>query len=262
MSQAPIVELGFFDLVLSYGLFLLVVGLARLRHIGQERDLIWASLRMVAQLLVVGYILHWIFAWDRPLPVFALLLLMLAFSVQVIGQRVKQKIPQFYRILSLSLMVGCGAVILLFCVVIVGPSPWYDPRYLIPLAGMIIGNSMNGAALAAERLAAEMQERRHEIETALCLGATPAQACSEILRSAFRAALIPATNSMAAMGIVFLPGMMTGQILSGTAPMIAVRYQIGIMCAITAAVGVTSFLIVVLGYRRYFSFAHQLVESD
>ncbi|WP_305041198.1 ABC transporter permease [Geoalkalibacter sp.] len=262
MSDAAILDLGLFDLLLAYGLFLLVVGLARLRDVGQERDLIWASLRMVGQLLLVGYLLHWIFAWNRPLPVLVLLALMFGFAVQVIGQRVSRKMPGFYRVLTLALMLGCGLVTFLFCVVIVGPTPWYDPRYLIPLTGMIIGNSMNGATLAAERLSAEMSERRQEIETALCLGASATQASREALRGAFRAALIPATNSMAAMGIVFLPGMMTGQILSGTEPMIAVRYQIGIMFAITGAVGITSFLIVAQGVRRYFTPAHQLRDID
>ncbi|HEX8960459.1 MAG TPA: ABC transporter permease, partial [Geobacteraceae bacterium] len=128
------------------------------------------------------------------------------------------------------------------------------------LAGMIIGNSMNGASLAAERLASEVRERREEIETAICLGATARQASETAVRNAFRAALIPTMNTMAAMGIVSLPGMMTGQILSGTAPAIAVRYQIAIMCAITGAVAITAFLILLQGYRHYFTAAHQLRE--
>lgn len=261
MSQEQILDLGVLDLVLAYGMFLLVIALARLRQVGQERDLVWASLRMVLQLLLAGYLLHWIFAWSRPLPVLLMLAVMFGFAVQVIGQRVQHKMPGFYAVLTTSLMFGCGAVTFLFCIVIVGPSPWYDPRYLIPLAGMIVGNSMNGATLAAERLTSEMRDRRHELETLLCLGGSSAQAVRDVQRSAFRAALIPAINSMAAMGIVFLPGMMTGQILSGTEPMIAVRYQIGIMFAITAAVGLTSFLIVTQGARRYFTSAHQLHED-
>jgi len=124
---------------------------------------------------------------------------------------------------------------------------------------MIIGNSMTGASLAAERLASEMKERRDEIETALCLGASSRTAAFDLVRSAFRAALIPSINSMAAMGIVFLPGMMTGQILSGTEPMIAVKYQIAIMCAITGSVAVTSLLILIQGRRAYFTGAHQLI---
>jgi putative ABC transport system permease protein len=217
---------------------------------------------MVLQLLAVGYLLHGVFTVNSPVPVLLILLVMVGFSVQVMGSRVRRKMPGFYRVVGSSLIFGCGGVTFLFCSLVVGYSPWYDPRYLIPLAGMIIGNSMNGASLAAERLEAEIRERRDEIETAICLGATARQASSTAVRTAFRAALMPTVNTMAAMGIVSLPGMMTGQILSGTEPVIAVRYQIAIMCAITGAVAFTAYLILIQGYRRYFTTAHQLLERQ
>ncbi|BCR05541.1 iron export ABC transporter permease subunit FetB [Desulfuromonas versatilis] len=253
-----IIDLTTADLALVYGLVLLTVGLARWRGIGQEREMLWASLRMVVQLFAVGYVLHLIFALQSAAPVLLILLMMGVFAVQAVAGRVKQKMPRFYRVVALAIFVGCGGATFFFCNLVIGLSPWYDPRYLIPLAGMIIGNSMTGATLAAERLAAEMKERREEIETSLCLGATSTQAARSAVRSAFRAALIPSVNSMAAMGIVFLPGMMTGQILSGTEPIIAVKYQIAIMCVITGSVAATSLLILVQGYRGYFTSNHQL----
>lgn len=246
------------DLTLAYGLVLLAIALARMQRIGQEKQMLWASLRMVFQLLAVGYLLHFLFAVKSPLPVLAILLVMGAFSLQVMGARIKRRMPRFYQVVGSSLLIGCGGVTFLFCTLVVHYSPWYDPRYLIPLAGMIIGNSMNGASLAAERLASEMRERRDEIETALCLGASGRQACEPALKNAFRAAIMPTVNTMAAMGIVSLPGMMTGQILSGTEPMVAVRYQVAIMCAITGAVAITSYLILAQGYRHYFTKAQQL----
>lgn len=260
MENQGLVNLDFLDLAFAYGLVLLAVGLARMNKIGQEGQMLWASLRMVFQLLAVGYLLHFLFTVKSPLPVIAILLVMGAFSLQVMGGRIKQKMPRFYQVVGVSLFIGCGGVTFLFCSVVVHYSPWYDPRYLIPLAGMIIGNSMNGASLAAERLGAEMRERREEIETALCLGANARQASKAALRNAYRAAIMPTANTMAAMGIVSLPGMMTGQILSGTEPMVAVRYQVAIMCAITGAVAITAYLIVLQGYRRYFTKAHQLEE--
>lgn len=256
--EQELVHLGVADLAFAYGLVLIAIGLARLKKIGQEGQMLWASLRMVIQLLAVGYLLHYLFAVRSPLPVLLILLVMGAFSLQVMGGRIKRKMPRFYRVVGISLFVGCGGVTFMFCTLVVHYSPWYDPRYLIPLAGMIIGNSMNGASLAAERLAAEMRERRDEMETALCLGASSRQACAPALRNAFRAAIMPTANTMAAMGIVSLPGMMTGQILSGTEPMVAVRYQIAIMCAITGAVAITAYLIIMQGYRHYFTKAHQL----
>ena len=262
MTEQTVIDLNFIDLALVYGLILLTAGLARLTRIGQERDLLQASLRMVVQLLLVGYILHAVFALREAWSVLLILAVMLGFSVQVIGQRVKNRMPRFYRVTALALSVGCGGATFFFCILVVAPDPWFDPRYLIPLAGMIIGNSMNGAALAAERMASEMQERRLEIETSLCLGASSRTAAREVVRSAYRAALIPVTNTMSAMGLVFLPGMMTGQILSGTEPVLAVKYQIAIMCAISGAVAVSAFLIVFLGFRGYFTQAHQLRRLD
>ncbi|HBA86478.1 MAG TPA: iron export ABC transporter permease subunit FetB [Geobacter sp.] len=262
MDNQGLAHMGLLDLALAYGLVLLAIGLARLERIGQETQMLWASLRMVFQLLAVGYLLHFVFAVKSPLPVLAILIVMGAFSLQVMGGRIKRKMPRFYQVMGSSLFIGCGGVTFLFCSLVVHYSPWYDPRYLIPLAGMIIGNSMNGASLAAERLGAEMRERREEIETALCLGASARQASKTALRNAFRAALMPTTNTMAAMGIVSLPGMMTGQILSGTEPMVAVRYQVAIMCAITGAVAITAYLILLQGYRHYFSKAHQLNPID
>lgn len=253
-----IIDLSLTDVAVAYTLILISLALSRWQKIGRERQLLWSSFRMVGQLLAVGYVLHLVFALRHPGAVLLILLMMLGFAMQVIGERVKDRMPHFYRIVGGSLLVGCGAVTFILCIGIVGFTPWYEPQYLIPLAGMIVGNTMNAASLAAERLASEIQRRREEIECWLCLGATPRQACREAIREAFRAALIPATNTMAAMGIVALPGMMTGQILSGIEPMIAVRYQIVIMCAIVGSVGVSSLLIVLLGYRGYFTASSQL----
>lgn len=256
-----IIDLSYLDLAVVYALVLLVIGLARLRGIGQERDMLIASLRMVVQLLALGYVLHLVFALSSPAPVLLILLIMAAFSVQAVAARVKDRMPNFYRVVGVAIFVGCGGATFFFCSLVIGLAPWYDPRYLVPLAGMIIGNSMTGASLAAERLAAEMQDRRDEMEALLCLGASSRQAAREAVRSAYRAALIPSINAMAAMGIVFIPGMMTGQILSGTDPIIAVKYQIAIMCVITGSVAVTSLLILILGYRGYFTPAQQLREQ-
>jgi putative ABC transport system permease protein len=261
MEADQIIQLGMSDLAVAYALVLISIGLSRIGHIGQEKQIFWSSFRMIFQLLAVGYLLQMVFAIRSPWPVIAILLIMAAFSIQVLGARIKQKMPGFYRVVGSSIFIGCGAVTFYFCSWVIGFTPWYNPHYLIPLAGMIIGNSMNGASLAAERLASEISDRREEIETAICLGATARQAAEPAIRNAYRAALIPTVNTMAAMGIVSLPGMMTGQILSGTDPAVAVRYQIGIMFAITGAVAITAYLIIITGYRQYFTAAHQLKNN-
>ncbi|HEY5673298.1 MAG TPA: iron export ABC transporter permease subunit FetB [Malonomonas sp.] len=251
------IDLTLLDLALVYGLVLLAAALVRLRG-GEIRGLLIAALRMGLQLFAVGYLLHLIFALESAAPVLLVLLLMGGMAVHTVAGRIKEKMPHFYKVVGSAMLVGCGGGTIYFCVLVIGPDPWYDPRYLIPLSGMIIGNAMTGASLAAERLAQEIRARRDEVETALCLGATARQASLPAVRSALNAALIPSVNAMAAMGIVFLPGMMTGQILSGTEPMIAVKYQIAIMCVITGSVAVTSVLILQQGYRSYFSRYDQL----
>lgn len=258
MLEGGMVALELRHLLYAYGLIGLAIALARLSQVGQAGALAWAGLRMLVQLVAVGYVLQLVFALQSPVAVVLILLAMTGFALQVMGARVKRRMPHFYRVMGSAILLGCGGVTFYFCLLVVQYAPWYDPRYLIPLAGMIIGNSMNGASLAAERLAAEIHDRRDELETALCLGASARQAVEPALRTAYRAALIPTMNSMAATGIVALPGMMTGQILSGVDPLTAVRYQIAIICAITAAVALTSFLILLWGYRRYFTAAHQL----
>jgi len=259
--STTIIDLSLWDLMTVYSLLLMSIGLAHLLKAGQGRDIFWSGLRMFVQLLLVGYVLHLVFSLQSALPVLLILAVMIGFAVQTIGARVQVKMPRFYRVVGTAILFGCGGMTFFFCLVVIGLKPWYDPRYLIPLAGMVIGNSMTGASLAVERLNAEFRERREEIETTLCLGSTVQLAAEPAVSSAFRAALIPSVNAMAAMGLVFLPGMMTGQILSGTEPLIAVKYQIAIMCVITGSVALTTFLILRLGYRSYFT-SYQSLRED
>ncbi|ABA89248.1 ABC transporter, membrane protein [Syntrophotalea carbinolica DSM 2380] len=261
MSLTGIVDPGPANMAFAYGMILMVAGLVRLGGAGREKALLWASLRMVVQLVVVGFLLRFIFAVQSLVPTLLILLVMGTFALQVTGGRITTRIPGFYRIIGIALALGCGGVTGYFCLFVVGPTPWYDPRYLIPLASMILGNSMNGASLAMERYLSEIRERRDEIETALCLGASASTAAAPVLRKAFRAALIPITNSMAAAGLVTLPGMMTGQILSGTDPFIAVKYQIAIMCAIVAGVAGTTFLVLYQCRHACFTSSHQLRDN-
>jgi putative ABC transport system permease protein len=259
--NTTIIDLSLWDLVTVYSLLLMSIALAHLLRAGQSRDIFWSGLRMFVQLLVVGYVLHLVFALESALAVLLILIVMSGFAVQTIGARVEKKMPNFYRVVGSAMLFGCGGMTFFFCTLVIGLEPWYDPRYLIPLAGMVIGNSMTGASLATERLAAEFHERREEIETALCLGSSVKLSAEPAVSSAFRAALIPSINAMAAMGLVFLPGMMTGQILSGTEPLIAVKYQIAIMCVITGSVALTAFIILRFGYRSYFTSYQSLREQ-
>ena len=156
------------------------------------------------------------------------------------------------------MLVGSGLTLFYVSFVVVQVEPWYNPRYLIPLFGMIIGNAMNAAALAAERLEAEMESRRGEVEAYLALGATSRRASQEPARRALRASLIPTVNSLMVVGIVALPGMMTGQIIAGVSPLVAIRYQIVVMFMLASCVSIAATLVTSWYRRQFFTGAEQL----
>jgi putative ABC transport system permease protein len=140
----------------------------------------------------------------------------------------------------------------------VSPDPWYNPRYALPILGMILGNTMNGVSIGLDRLVSGAVTRRAAIEAQLMLGATAPEALRPVTRDAMRAGLIPTVNGMAAAGLVSLPGMMTGQILAGVEPVEAVKYQILIMFLIGGGTGLGLFTAVMLGRRRLTDVRHRL----
>jgi len=156
-------------------------------------------------------------------------------------------------------MVGVGMMMLCFTLAaVIGPDPWYSPRYAIPLFGMLLGNSMTGVALALDQITRGARQRRTEINDRLALGLTRTQAMLPLVRDAMATGLMPIINAMAATGLVFLPGMMTGQILEGADPQNAVRYQIMIMFAIAGTVGLSLVLALWLSVIRLTDGRHRL----
>jgi putative ABC transport system permease protein len=157
------------------------------------------------------------------------------------------------------MVAGTMSCIIYFLFVVIRIVPWYDPQYFIPLAGMFVGNAMTGVSLGTKSLIEGMNTQRKLVEEALVLGATPQTATKGIINSTFDAAIMPTINSMLGMGIVFLPGMMTGQILSGISPATAVNYQIAIMLGILGAVSLSVIMLLLLGYRAFFNEEDQLI---
>src|ERR1700722_9999814 len=145
--------------------------------------------------------------------------------------------------------------------VIVRIHPWYTPQYAIPLLGMILGNTLNGVSLGLDRLGSELTGRRDQVEALLALGATRWEAARPLVQQAVRTGLIPTINAMMVVGIVSLPGMMTGQILAGADPVEAVKYQIVIMFLIASAAALGTVSVVLLSYRRLFNEHHQFLSA-
>jgi putative ABC transport system permease protein len=255
-----IIDLNPLQLLSAYIFVVVLFYIVRVRNIGREKEIIIASARMTIQLVLVGYILEYIFNQPNYRYTLIVISIMEIFAIQNVYKRVKIKMSkELKKIIAVSMVTGTLASLCYFLFVVIGLQPWYDPRYFVPLAGMILGNSMTGISLGAQRLIDGMTTRSDKIEMALMLGATPKAACKEVINHAFDAAIMPTVNSMVGMGIISLPGMMTGQILGGNSPIIATEYQIAIMLGILGSVSLTVILFVQLGYKTFFNDRSQLV---
>jgi putative ABC transport system permease protein len=192
---------------------------------------IYALIRMLAQLLLVGFFLSTLFASRSAGLVVSILALMIVIASWIALGSIKTNRRQLYTKAFLAMALGSGSTLFIISAFVIELEPWYEPRYLIPLGGMIFANAMNSMSLAAERLESEISRNRRY---------------DQARTIAFHAALIPIVNSLFAVGLVALPGMMTGQILSGISPFIAARYQIMVMCMLFASSGLTTACFLVL----------------
>jgi len=189
------------------------------------RHAIYAFFRMIAQLLIIGHVLVFIFNVKNSWLILCILTAMIIVSSWIALGSIKGNRKKLYIRSLVSLLTGGGFVLILIIKFVLQLTPWYTPQYIIPLAGMIFANSMNSISLAAERFQSELEQNKP---------------FKEARGIAFRASLIPITNALFAVGLVSLPGMMTGQILSGISPFIAARYQIMVMCMIYGSAGISS----------------------
>lgn len=237
------------------GVFVLVaLGLSLWQELRLERDLLIGSLRAALQLLAMGYLLGWIFA----LKEWPYVLLMLGLMIGVAAQNALKRGGHLPGLWWRVLVAIAGAEAFTFIVLLVFRIVPSSPRFVIPLSGMIIGNSMIAAALLLNQLRQGVADRRAEILVSLSLGATARQAISPVLRRSIRSALIPTVDNLKTVGLVQLPGMMTGLIVGGTSPAMAVRYQILIMYALTSAVALQAVVLGFLFWPLMFTPAQQL----
>jgi putative ABC transport system permease protein len=233
------VELDHLDLALASLLLLVNVLLSRLLDLGISRSLVVAAVRMTVQLLLIGLVLKSVFAIASPWLTGGLALLMVAFAGYEILARQQRRLAGAwaYGLGTSSMMLAAMTVTVLALTTSIRPDPWFDPRYAIPLLGMILGNTLTGISLAVNELTTGAERDRARVEARLALGGTRVDALRPIVKRALRTGFTPIVNSMAATGVVSLPGMMTGQILAGVDPTQAVRYQLLVMFLIGGATG-------------------------
>ncbi len=252
--NSAVMDLPILNLAAAYIFVLVLLIIFKARGIKREKQILIATTRMTVQLTLMGYVLMFVFRSPSWWLTLLMLAVMLSFAVYNARKRVKSEMPkELGRLMGLSMAAGYLVTAALFLFVILRVEPWFNPQYCIPISGMIVGNSMTGIALGANKLCSGMADRREQIENSLMLGATPAAAARTVVNDAFDSAILPTMNNMLTMGIVSLPGMMTGQILSGTFPITAIKYQIGIMLAILGCTSLTVVLFVTLGYKAFFT---------
>lgn len=256
-----VVPIGWPQLLLASGFVLVTGALALWMQLGLTKDLAIATVRTYVQLLLLGLVLGWVFTFNRWWAVLGILAIMIVAASRIVVKRAPDA-PSGLFLTAVVAMAATGIVVTFSVTgLVIGAVPWYDARTVIPIAGMVIGNSMTGVALSLERVFADMDSRADEILALTALGASPWEAAHPSVRASLRAGLIPAINAMAAAGLVFIPGMMTGQILAGANPLEATKYQIVVMLMIAAAEIVGALLAVLLSYRRRFDSGGVFLEK-
>lgn len=249
-----VMNLSVLQLSFAYIFVLIILVIFKSRGIRREREILIAATRMTLQLTIMGYVLMFVFNnpswWFTSL----MIVIMISFAIYNAIKMVKVNMSkELQYIIAFSMIFGALLTAVFFIMMVLNVRPWFNPQYFIPISGMIVGNSMTGIALGANKLCGDIEDKRIEIENSLMLGARPVTATKGIVNNAFDSAILPTMNNMLTMGIVSLPGMMTGQILSGTFPLTAIKYQIGIMLAILGSTCVSNILFVTLGYRTFFT---------
>lgn len=258
--NADYVTLTYGQVVVAGMLVLLNGILSIVLRLGLTRSLLVAGARMVVQLLLIGLVLKAVFAWSTWYAVFGLILVMtLVAGVAAVGRAPRRFVGIYFNsivsVWASSWLMAAFAMGLVLTEV----RPWYQPQYLIPLLGMILGNTLNGISLGLNRLGEELATHRDRVEMLLSLGATRWEAAHASMREAVRTGMIPMINSMSVTGIVSLPGMMTGQLLAGVDPVEAVKYQIVIMFLIASGTAIGTISVVLLSYLRVFNSKHQFL---
>src|SRR5436190_7922155 len=218
-------------------------------HLRLERQLAIATLRMLVQLVLVGYVLTFLFTVVSPFWTALAAFIMVLFASREIVVRQKRRLRGLW---TYGLGAGCtllaaGTVTMFSLLTQLHPEPWYHPRYALPLLGMILGNTMTGISLGLDVLTNGLVQERAAVEARLALGAHRYTALLPVVRDALRSGFMPTINAMAAMGLVALPGMMTGQILAGADPVDAVKYQLLIMFLISGGTGLGTLAAVLAG---------------
>ncbi len=266
--MSELIELNLLDLAIAVGLMVIAISLSIWEKIGLELNLALATVRTILQLAVLGYLLDFIFAINNLWAVLAILAVMLTIAAIVARNRISKKIPRVLPLVWGSMFLSTAFTLIYTNFLIIQPDKWFQAQYVIPLGGIVLGNAMNAAAIAGERLVSTINASQTEIETHLSLGATPQQAIKQYKKDSIRAALIPTINQMMIIGMVTIPGFMSGLLISGVdynkipfqAASEAASYQILLMFMVALSNLLTTILLTKTLSRQFFNSNAQLVR--
>jgi len=252
------ITLNSIDLMVAAPLVVVAGAVSVVLRLGLERRLALASIRTVVQLFLIGYVLKWVFQVASPWPLAPVIFVMIFTASRAAVQRAGRRYPRATLDTFITL-VFCGLLTTLAVTqVVIKVDPWYKPQYVIPLLGMILGNSLTGVSLCLDVLLERFSENQALIEMELAHGATRWEAARDTVREGVRRGMIPTINAMMVVGLVSLPGMMTGQILAGNPPLQAVRYQVVVMFMLAASTALGCIVVSLFAYRRLFNARHQV----
>jgi putative ABC transport system permease protein len=251
------IHVALWQVAASLVLVVIAAAISRWQEADLERDIVIATVRSIVQLTLIGYAIKLIFDVDSIWLVVALLAVMVLFGALTARSRAK-KVPNAFWPLLISLAVAAAATLGLVVVLgIFEPTP----RYLVPVGGMVIGNSMTASAVALNRLGDEVGDGRARIEATLALGATAREAALPIVRRSLRSGMITLVDSTKTTGLIFFPGTMVGMLLAGANPTDAVRLQLILLYSLLGSVAIAGLLATTLAYRNFFTAAQQLREQ-
>lgn len=246
------IALSFWNVLVASLLLVITVAVSVYLRLGLVSMLLIAGIRTVVQLSLIGLILAWVFARDSAWQVLTILSIMTLVASIAAKNRVKKPYKGLLFDSIIALAVATAVVTLIAMLLVLQVSPWYRPQYIIPILGLILGNSLTAISLTSNELINALHDKQAYIKAMLSLSATPFESTHRLITSAVKSGLIPTINSMLVVGVVSLPGMMTGQILAGADPTQAVRYQIVTMFFICAGSTLSCALVALLIIRRFF----------
>jgi putative ABC transport system permease protein len=251
-------SLEILDLAWALGLIAIAIGLAQWQRLGIAGQMAIAAARSILQLLVMGFGLQLVWQLDHPLVTIGAIFLLAILAAIAASNRISDKVKNLLPIVGRSILTGLIVALAYTIFVVIKPTNWHQPQYLLAGAGISLGYLLNSTAVAGERLISMIEQHQAEIETHLSLGATPAQAIAAYRQTAIKAALLPTIDTLMVAGLVTIPGFMTGQLLANVSPLNAAGYQIVMLFTVMAGNTIAAIMVTQGIAQRYFNRYAQL----